>query len=60
MFTPNAPDFPSLMLMLDAAQMGWWKASFRTEELYVSDYIVRLLGLEGDRIPIGRLTALIR
>ena len=60
MFTPNAPDFPSLMLMLDAAQMGWWKANFQTDELYISDYMVRLLGLESDKIPIGALTQLIR
>lgn len=60
MFTPDAPDFPSLMLMLDAAQMGWWKANFQTGEIYLSDYMVRLLALESDKIPIGWLTHLVR
>ena len=60
MFTPYAPNFQSLMLMLDAAQMGWWKADFQAGALYVSDYIVRLLGLDGDKISIGQLTHLIR
>ena len=60
MFTPYAPNFQSLMLMLDAAHMGWWKANFQTGELYVSEYIARLLGLDGDKIRIGQLTHLIR
>ena len=30
MFTSGAPDLQSLMQLLDAAQMGWWKADFRT------------------------------
>ena len=29
MFTPDTPNFQSLMLMLDAAHMGWWKADFQ-------------------------------
>ena len=60
MFTPYTPNFQSLMLMLDAAHMGWWKANFQTGELYVSEYIARLLGLDGDKIRIGQLTHLIR
>ena len=43
MFTSGAPDLQSLMQLLDAAQMGWWKADFRTGELFFSDYIVDLL-----------------
>ena len=39
MFTSGAPDLQSLMQLLDAAQMGWWKADFRTGELFFSDYI---------------------
>ena len=60
MFTPYTPNFQSLMLMLDAAHMGWWKANFQTGELYVSEYIARLLGRVGDKIRIGQLTHLIR
>ena len=39
MFTPDTPNFQSLMLMLDAAHMGWWKADFQAGELHVSEYI---------------------
>ena len=60
MFTPDTPNFQSLMLMLDAAHMGWWKADFQAGELHVSEYIAKLLGLDGDKIRIGQLTHLIR
>ena len=60
MFTPDTPNFQSLMLMLDAAHMGWWKADFQAGELHVSEYIAKLLGLDGDKVRIGQLTHLIR
>ena len=53
MFTSGAPDLQSLMQLLDAAQMGWWKADFRTGELFFSDYIVDLLGLGSNRAAVG-------
>ena len=53
MFTSGAPDLQSLMQLLDAAQMGWWKADFRTGELFFSDYIVDLLGLGSNRNELG-------
>ena len=60
MFTPDTPNFQSLMLMLDAAHMGWWKADFQAGELHVSEYIAKLLGLDGDKVRIGQLTHLVR
>ncbi len=48
------------MQLLDAAQMGWWKADFRTGELLFSDYIVNLLGLSRNRVGIGELMPLAR
>ena len=60
MFTPYTPNFQSLMLMLDAAHMGWWKADFQAGELHVSEYIAKLLGLDGDKVRIGQLTHLVR
>jgi len=43
------------MQLLDAAQMGWWKADFRTGELFFSDYIVDLLGLGSNRAAGNRI-----
>ena len=60
MFTSGAPDLQSLMQLLDAAQMGWWKADFRTGELFFSDYIVDLLGLGSNRAAVGELMPLTR
>ena len=60
MFTSGNPDLQSLMQLLDAAQMGWWKADFRTGELHFSDYIVSLLGLSSNRAAIGELMPLTR
>ena len=60
MFTSGNPDLQSLMQLLDAAQMGWWKADFRTGELHFSDYIVSLLGLGSNRAAIGELIPLAR
>ncbi len=60
MFTSGNPDLQSLMQLLDAAQMGWWKADFRTGELHFSDYIVSLLGLSSNRAAIGELILLAR
>lgn len=48
------------MQLLDAAQMGWWKADFRTGELFFSDYIVDLLGLGSNRAAVGELMPLTR
>lgn len=49
-----------MMQLLDAAQMGWWKADFRTGGLLLSQYIVDLLGLGSDKAAIGELVPLIR
>ncbi|MFQ7386597.1 MAG: hypothetical protein ACLRM8_01845 [Alistipes sp.] len=49
-----------MMQLLDAAQMGWWKADFRTGELFFSDYIVDLLGLGSNRAAVGELMPLTR
>lgn len=60
MFTSGNPDLQSLMQLLDAARMGWWKADFRTGELLFSDYVVNLLGLGSNRAAVGELMPLTR
>ena len=60
MFTSSNPDLQSLMQLLDAARMGWWKADFRTGELLFSDYVVNLLGLGSNRAAVGELMPLTR
>lgn len=46
--------------MLDAAQIGWWEADFNRQMLYVSDYLVNLMGLEEDCLSFESFSKRIR
>ena len=52
MFTPDTPNFQSLMLMLDAAHMGWWKADFQAGELHVFAGPLKGVSPDGQTIEI--------
>lgn len=60
MFTSNAPDSASLQLLMDAAQIGWWKADYQTGEVLLSDYLTDLLGLEQAHTNLSELIPFIR
>ena len=60
MFTSGAPDLQSLMKLLDADQMEWWKEDLRTGEKIYSDNIVEILGLGRKRDAVGELMPLTR
>lgn len=47
-------------LILDNAQVGWWKADFEERCYICSDYLISLLELDGPKIPIADFLLLIR
>lgn len=53
-------DYERLLELSSMAQMGWWEADFRTEQYLCSDYICRLLGIEGDLHSFEEIHNLIR
>lgn len=47
-------------LLLDAAQVGWWEADFENGCYICSDYLISLLELDDEKIPIMDFLNLIR
>lgn len=53
-------DTDQYKLLLDNAQVGWWEVDFEKGCYICSDYIVSLLGLDGETIPVADFLGLIR
>ena len=47
-------------LLLDTAQVGWWKADFEKGYYICSDYLISLLELQDEKIAIADFLALVR
>ena len=45
-------DVDQYQLILDNAQVGWWKADFEERCYICSDYLISLLELDGPKISI--------
>ena len=60
MNTANTPDYDSLLLLMNCARIGWWKAEFTTEELVLSPSLAEMLGFGGERIPLDDFLARVR
>ena len=53
-------DVDQYQLILDNAQVGWWKADFEERCYICSDYLISLLELDGPKISIVDFFLLIR
>ena len=53
-------DIDQYQLILDNAQVGWWKADFEERCYICSDYLISLLELDGPKISIVDFFLLIR
>lgn len=60
MNTANTPDYDDLLLLMDCARIGWWKAEFTTDELVLSPSLVELLGYDTDRITLDDFLGSVR
>ena len=43
-------DYEKYVQIAQMAKMGWWESDLKNQEYICSDFIVDLLGLEGNRI----------
>ena len=53
-------DYEKYVQIAQMAQMGWWESDLKNQEYICSDFIVDLLGLEGNRISFTEFHQRIR